>query len=180
MEEFRANEKRNADLELEGERRLTLDDVERETRISRLRNRAGQTSVNNFDLKDNNDAFAMMVMKSAKSQSLWDNQKTVLEIQYMHAQEGEATDEQTGEVVNKTRCSFITADGGVFHTGSGIVSDVVLSILETTLGKKKFDPPLTATFEKVKAGPTCTYLTMSVDLDSLRTLQEANENGKEP
>ena len=154
-----------------------LDDVERQTSINRLRKRAEQTSVSNFDLRNSNDAFAALMMKSIKSQTVWDHQKITIYVQYIHVQERDAIEDERGELKDRVRTTFIDREGNVFHSGSAVVMDVALMLLETNIGRKMFDPPLTITFEKIKTGPTTQYQAIFVDMDSLRLLQDIPTNG---
>lgn len=151
-------------------------DAVRKATIESLNAKGSQQALHNFDLRDSDDSFAMMMMECADCANIWDLCPCDLAIQYIHVREGEQFNRSTGEIESKLRTTMIDIEGNVVATNSPVASRVAMALLSSNLGSRKFDPPLTIKAEKKPTGSGGQCLKLSVDLESLRELQVKHAN----
>lgn len=147
-----------------------------------LRQMAAKTdslSVSTCNVKRIDDFLASVAIKTVEHVSIFDNKIPSVDCSHMELVEGESFDRESGEVTEKNYSKFLSVDGKVYFTGSGVVADFARAILGGRAGKGKFDPPLHIRFSFVANRHGGKTLVASCSMEDLARSLTGVSNGKE-
>lgn len=167
----------------DAENSAMLDDVLRQTIISKMSGAAGNLSIDNFDPANIDDQFAKLAMETTDHKVLFDHAKIgpfVVNAVYLCLRQAEVTDRESGEVRKANRTMIVDDKGDVWGTNSEVAERVTKAILGGILGKQRFEPPLPIRVAAPANGSGGFYLNLSIaraDIERVRDARKRREAG---
>lgn len=149
--------------------------------ITRMRRGASEDFVGNFDPASDDDCISLMAVELGRTININDECPVTLNVVHVHVRTFESVDRQSGEIEGKLRTTLLLDNGALYSTNAPAVARVALSLLSSSKGRKRFEPPLALSFDKVKTQNGQSCIVCSADIDAIKVLYgktSESKNGK--